>query len=96
MLKIRKNIFETNSSSTHSICICSEEEYADWIKGKLLYDRDFNRLMKIEALPEHADLDDYQSFDDFCNDDYLETYEKRYTTKSGDKIVIFGKYGYDG
>lgn len=26
----------------------------------------------------------------------LETFVDRYTSKSGDKIVAFGKYGYDG
>lgn len=36
MLQIRKNVFETNSSSTHSITLCSQDEYDDWGAGKLL------------------------------------------------------------
>ena len=39
MIQIRKNVFETNSSSTHSLCICTEDEYNKWQKGELLYDR---------------------------------------------------------
>lgn len=37
--EIRRNVFETNSSSTHSLSICTEQEFEDWKAGKLLYDR---------------------------------------------------------
>lgn len=30
MIQIRRGVFETNSSSTHSICICTEEKYKNW------------------------------------------------------------------
>ena len=36
MIQIRQNIFETNSSSTHSITICREDEYQDWVAGNTL------------------------------------------------------------
>ena len=39
---------------------------------------------------------DYLTFDSYWDDEYFETYKVCYTSKSGDKIVIFGKYGYDG
>ena len=35
MIKIRKGVFETNSSSTHSITMCTKNEYDDWKNGKL-------------------------------------------------------------
>lgn len=35
---IRFRTFETNSSSTHSCVICTEDEYNKWQQGKLLYD----------------------------------------------------------
>ena len=35
---IRRGVFETNSSSTHSITICSKEEYDKWERGELLFD----------------------------------------------------------
>ena len=35
MIQIRKNTFETNSSSTHSICICTEEQHEKWSNGEL-------------------------------------------------------------
>ena len=35
--QIRRCVFETNSSSTHSITMCSGEEYDKWCSGKLLF-----------------------------------------------------------
>ena len=36
------------------------------------------------------------AYQNYIYDDYLSKYSEKYTTKSGDKIVAFGKYGYDG
>ena len=36
MRQIRKAIFETNSSSVHSLTMCSKSEYDAWINGELL------------------------------------------------------------
>lgn len=35
--QIRRDVFETNSSSTHSITMCSGEEYDKWCSGNLLF-----------------------------------------------------------
>lgn len=41
MQKIRNGVFETNSSSTHSLCICDNQMMNDWVHGnKVLYVRD--------------------------------------------------------
>ena len=37
MILIRKGTFETNSSSTHSLTMCTKEEYDKWIIGELFY-----------------------------------------------------------
>ena len=37
MINIRKCVFETNSSSTHSLNICTLEDWEAWKEGKLLY-----------------------------------------------------------
>lgn len=37
--QIRRNVFETNSSSVHSMTMCSEDEYKKWENGELLFDR---------------------------------------------------------
>ena len=36
--QVRQGVFETNSSSTHSLTICTENEYDKWKKGELLFD----------------------------------------------------------
>ena len=38
MRQVRRGLFETNSSSTHSLTVCSKDEYQRWKDGKLLFD----------------------------------------------------------
>ena len=35
--QIRRGVFETNSSSVHSITMCSDEQYRKWKSGEILY-----------------------------------------------------------
>ena len=35
--QIRCGVFETNSSSTHSLTMCSEEEFEAWKRGEVLF-----------------------------------------------------------
>lgn len=35
--QIRYGVFETNSSSTHSLTMCSEEEFEAWKRGEVLF-----------------------------------------------------------
>lgn len=37
MEQIRRNVFETNSSSTHSITMCPKEEFEKWKNGEMFY-----------------------------------------------------------
>ena len=136
MKQIRRGVFETNSSSTHSVTVCTEDEYNKWKRGELLYDR--YKKCFIEA----TDLSDYekeqaeeyynvlknvywkdweqlseeelkqwysryakeklhkngntQTYDEYSHDYDLNHYEEHDTTPSGDKTIIFGKYGHDG
>ena len=36
--QIRRGVYETNSSSTHSLTMCSDEEFEQWKNGELLFD----------------------------------------------------------
>lgn len=134
--EIRRNVFETNSSSTHSLSICTEQEFEDWKAGKLLFDRwgerfilpyqlsdrekksaaleyttnkeeyykDWDELSNVQKEKWYSSYkkkhnledDDGVSYDDFFGNGYLETYTRHYVTPSGDKIICFGEYGYDG
>ena len=46
--QIRRGVFETNSSSTHSLTMCSKEDYDKWVRGELMYDRYDEKLVKID------------------------------------------------
>lgn len=134
MKQIRRSVFETNSSSTHSLTMCSREDYDKWFRGELMYDTykdvlvemniEISERDKLEAksyyentktkywknweqldekeveewydkyMKEYSkiDYDRYETYDDFFENTYLETYEEEYTTKNGEKIIAFGKY----
>lgn len=52
-IQIRQGVFETNSSSTHSITICTQEQYNDWVAGKCKFDVYNNRWSEtVEETPE--------------------------------------------
>lgn len=124
MKLIRKNIFETNSSSTHSLTMCTKSEFDRFKDGTMVlyadevlvpisvYEKEVEKL-KEEYLKNHPDFDEnsekcqedledflyyeneYKTYKEWCNDEYLETYVNDYTTPNGEEIVAFGKYGYD-
>ena len=93
MKQIRIGTFETNSSSTHTMVVCTEEEFKKWVAGELLvcnYDDDLFTPEKVKEFPYPGDYYDY--------DNWMEDYERgerHITTKSGDKLVIAYAYGQD-
>ena len=93
MFSIRKNVFETNSSSTHSICICTADEYERFIDGETMYDSYNEELVTVSDNEIEEDEYRYKSFNDMgC---YKEYYCHPFKTPSGDKMVAFGEYGFD-
>lgn len=127
--QIRLGVFETNSSSTHTLTICSKSDFEKWKRGELLLDEYSDKFIDVEKVSEkdlesyynsikklyyknYKDLDDDErksikneymknevfgtTYNDWENDDYLETYSQDYRTENGDEVVAFGKYGYDG
>ena len=53
MLQIRRSVFETNSSSVHSMTMCSKDEYDKWKDGDLYYCDDFiTREKAVEIVEE--------------------------------------------
>jgi hypothetical protein len=91
MRLVRKNVFETNSSSTHSITMCSESDFDKWKKGEMYWNRWNEELvpkeevekemakLKEEFISEHPDYDK----DDIDWEEQLEDYlnsDKEYYT----------------
>lgn len=99
--QVRCGVFETNSSMTHALTICTEEEYEKWQNGELLLHHDWrngDKFVPNEEVPKDADMKyDYQSYDNYNSEveDYFEPYEEHFTTPSGDNMVVFGYYGHD-
>ena len=138
MRQIRHSVFETNSSSTHSLTMCTEDEFNKWKRGEVLFDtyndefveinveisdeekvyaeayyeksktsfwKSWDQLSKAEVDAwykkymedyKKVDMYRYKTHSQYINDYNLETFTQFYTSPSGDKIVAFGKYGYDG
>lgn len=109
MKQIRRGVFETNSSSTHSLTMCMEDDFKRWERGELYlipYSREKTFITKEEAeqycreneIPftdeELRDSEIY-SWDNYCTGD-LEYFEEHFTTPAGERVVSFGEYGYDG
>lgn len=59
IFQVRQGVFETNSSSTHTLTICSKDDF-------------------------------------YVRNGDLETYSETFTSPSGDEMVAFGAFGYDG
>ena len=50
--QIRRGVFETNSSSTHSLTMCSKSEYDEFEKGNMYIERWGSKLYTKEEMVE--------------------------------------------
>lgn len=95
-IQVRYGTFETNSSSTHSLVICTAEEYDMFRRDELRLDSYkgvFKSVSDFESEEEY--IDETVDYETYVNSE-LESFVSRYTTKLGENIVVFGRYGYDG
>ena len=90
-INIRNNVFETNSSSSHSLCVCTKEEYEKFKKGDLVLDTYESKLI---SRPE--DFEKYNVFGEeieeeprYIGFDYAPDAKLNFTTSSGDEMVAF-------
>lgn len=127
MIKIRYGVFETNSSSTHSLCVAQNEEIDKLKNNELLVNLMWNRkgyLISyedafrelIDAIHKYGHKDEAtiidsgdreeiyrlmyeydiaERFDYYLESEYLEPYEDEFTTKNGDRVLVFGRYGHN-
>lgn len=90
---VRQGVFETNSSSVHSLTVCDKAEYDRWVAGEMILDTSTDKLVDVK------DVDPNKAYRYETHDEYSETaanyeeFEEVHTTKSGDQIVIFGYHG---
>ena len=98
--QIRRGVFETNSSSVHSLTMCMESDFNKWVAGELVWSRWGDELVPItDEIKKSIEEDEreyltYQQFNDYDYIDY-ETFEDSYTTPNGETVKSFGYYGHD-
>ena len=98
--QIRRGVFETNSSSVHSLTMCTSSDYDKWKNGELVWSRWDDELVPItDEIKKSMDNDEREFLTyDQCDDyDYMEyeTYSESFTTPSGETVYGFGYYGHD-
>ena len=84
--QIRLSVFETNSSSTHSITIADEIDYNKWGKGELLYNNYDGKFLSVEeGIEKNIEaLRNYYAPHSETFENFAETYRK---TKSIDDAI---------
>ena len=98
--QIRRGVFETNSSSVHSLTMCMKSDFDKWVNGELVWNRWRDRLEPItDEIKKSIEEDEreYLTYEQFGDWEYLdyETFEDTFETPSGEKVVSFGYYGED-
>lgn len=81
MIQIRGNVFETNSSSTHSLTIVSKSDYEAWQNNNdILLHADYDDLFvpretvieRVRAIDEkHAGVPNYNPLRDYYEENYI-------------------------
>ncbi len=97
---LRLGVFETNSSSVHTLCICTAGDFREFTHGEeFLYDRYKDQLIptkNVEQIDRIEYEDRYVTYEELMQlwEDF-DYYEENYTTRNGEELVAFGMYGHD-
>ena len=97
MIQIRQEVFETNSSSTHAIAICTQEEWDKLQSGEYLVNEwEITDMISNDDPKAVNDWDtQYVTYEELYNHSTCEFFSRHFTSPSGDKMVAWGFYGYD-
>ena len=93
MKQVRRSVFETNSSSVHSITMCMKSDYDKWVDGELYWDRWGKKLVSKETVDKSDYKGQYYSYEKYCDEIEYEEFLDEFVTTSGDTVVSFGYYG---
>lgn len=90
MIQIRRNVFETNSSSTHSITMCMKSDYDLWVKNKVWFHDNYKgefltweEVLKLKSI----DIDDIETL--------KQDYKEGYTERVEDMLADYDVYSYN-
>lgn len=100
MIQIRQGVFETNSSSTHALAICTQEEWDKLQSGEYLVNEyDINNIVSKDDPRAINDPESwkewYITYGELYDRTYFEFFNNHFTTPSGDEMVAWGYYGHD-
>lgn len=95
MRQIRRAVFETNSSSVHTITICTSDDYQKFKDGTYMLDTYNSKLVTYSDSLHLDNPYQYKTYDEYYEDWDLDTYTHHFTTSYGDEMIAFGKYGRD-
>ena len=97
MIQIRQGVFETNSSSTHTLAICTQEEWDKLKSGEYLVNEwEITDMISNDDPKAVNDWDtQYVTYEELYNHSTCEFFSRHFTSPSGDKMVAWGFYGYD-
>lgn len=92
--QVRIGVFETNSSSTHSLCICTKEEYDAFKKGKLVMDTGDYKM--VDATKKDKEDDDesffrYKNYSEFKDADIF-NYEYMPPGAKKPIVILVGEF----
>lgn len=94
MLQIRRGIFETNSSSVHSLTFLSDDDYDKFLTGEYVFALCYDKVVPIDS--EESEEGYITSDDDYdCYGRYDVTHE-RIELPDGGHANYICYYGYDG
>ncbi len=101
-VKVRKGVFETNSSSTHTLVLATQDEYDLWKEGKYVADFSSGRLVPLDSLTdkEKSTIDEeyslYRTYNSYMEEvTEYEYFDDERTLPDGTVICGFGYYGRD-
>lgn len=97
--QIRHGVFETNSSSVHSLTMCTQEEYEKWEKGEIWFDGYSDKFIApFDPKEKYGDdlakyRDDRYSeedqLDEYMREDGIYTCAEEYYERNGEYMEPF-------
>lgn len=96
--QVRRNVFETNSSSVHSLTMCMKSDFDKWEAGELVWSRWGRELIPLtDEIRESIEADEreYLTYEQFNDWEYMEyeTFASTFETPNGEEVTSFGYYG---
>ena len=86
MIQIRNNVFETNSSSTNSLVMCTKSDYVEFAKGTKYYVDCYNAPEKFMTF---EDIIEWMTDTNKLDSDAVEELRSMYTKKDLDGVADY-------